>query len=80
MFRLLNLSVDKKKAKIKRIFEEKKERMLTKLTLKQKNAQRRDIMKELRKEQDAYEALNHGNFEKIYPLPIKEAAESNSAA
>jgi hypothetical protein len=50
MFKLLNMSIDKKKAKIKRIFEEKKERMLTKLTLKQKNAQRRDIMKELRKE------------------------------
>lgn len=40
-FRLLNLSVEKKKAKVKRLFEEKKDRMLTKLTLKQKNQQRR---------------------------------------
>ena len=29
-FRLLGLSVEKKKAKIKRLYEEKKERMLTK--------------------------------------------------
>lgn len=36
-FRLLGLSVDKKRQRIKRVFEEKKERMMTKLTLKQKN-------------------------------------------
>ena len=36
-FKLLNLTVDKKKAKVKRLYEEKKDRMLTKLTLKQKN-------------------------------------------
>ena len=34
MFRLLGLSVDKKKAKLKRLYEEKKDRMLTKLTMK----------------------------------------------
>ena len=33
-FKLLGLSIDKKKAKLKRLYEEKKERMLTKLTLK----------------------------------------------
>jgi len=77
MFKLLGLSIDKKKAKLRRLFDEKKERMLTKLTLKQKNAQRREAMKEFRREQDIFEAANHGNFDKIYPLPIKEAAESN---
>ena len=33
-FTLLGLSVKKKKAKLKRLFEEKKDRMMTKLTLK----------------------------------------------
>ena len=75
---MLGLSVEKKKAKIKRLYEEKKERMLTKLTLKQKNQQRREAIKEFKKEQEAFEANNHGNFEKIFPLPVKEAAESNS--
>ena len=32
---------------------------------------------EFKKEQDAFEIANHGNFEKIYPLPTKNAAESN---
>ena len=40
-FRLLGLSVEKKKAKVKRLYDEKKDRMLTKLTLKQKNVQRK---------------------------------------
>ena len=35
-FKLLDLSVDKKKAKIQQIYEEKKARMMTKLTMKQK--------------------------------------------
>lgn len=79
-FKLLGLSVEKKKAKLKRLYEEKKDRMMTKLTLKQKNAQRRQAMNEFKKEQDAFEAANHGNFEKIYPLPTKDASESNSQA
>lgn len=33
-FRLLGLSVEKKKQKLRRLYEEKKDRMLTKLTLK----------------------------------------------
>ena len=54
--------------------------MLTKLTLKQKNQQRRIAMNEYRKEQDIFEAANHGRFEKIFPLPVKEAGESNQQA
>jgi hypothetical protein len=50
MFRLLGMSVDKKKAKMRRLYDEKKERMLTKLTLKQKNAHRREAMKEFKRE------------------------------
>ena len=76
-FRLLGLSVEKKKAKIKRLYEEKKERMLTKQTLKQKNLTRKYAMQEFKREQDIYEQSNHGNFEKLYPLPIREAGESN---
>ena len=37
-------------------------------------------MNEFKKEQDAFEIANHGNFEKIYPLPTKDAAESNQQA
>ena len=49
-FKLLGLSIDKKKAKLKRLYEEKKERMLTKLTLKQKNVYRRATINEFKKE------------------------------
>lgn len=74
------MSVEKKKAKVKRLYEEKKDRMMTRLTLKQKNIQRRQAIAEYKKEQDVFEAANHGRFQKIYPLPIKDAAESNSQA
>ena len=80
MFRLLGLSVEKKKAKLKRLYEEKKDRMLTKLTMKQKNMQRRQAINEFKKEQEAFEAENAGRFEKIYPLPVKQAAEINQKA
>ena len=77
-FRLLGLTVEKKKAKVKRLYEEKKDRMMTKLTLKQKNIQRRQAIAEFKKEQDVFEAANHGRFEKIYPLPVKDAGDSNA--
>lgn len=38
---------------------------------------RRQAINEFRKEQDIFEAENHGRFEKIYPLPIKQASDSN---
>ena len=41
MFKLLGVTVEKKKMKMKRLYEEKKEREVTRLTLKQKNIQRR---------------------------------------
>ena len=77
MFTLLGLSLEKKKQKLLRLYEEKKDRMLTKLTLKQKNIQRRNAMQEFRKEQDIFEAQNSGKFEKIYPLPVLQASEIN---
>lgn len=61
-FRLLGLSVEKKQAKLMRLYEEKKDRMMMKLTLKQKNIQRRQAIAEFRREQDAFEAANHGRF------------------
>ena len=76
-FRLLGLTVEKKKMKLKRLYEEKKDRMLTKLTLKQKNLMRRQAINEFKKEQEAFESVNHGAFERIYPLPVREAHESN---
>ena len=69
-FRLLGLSVEKKRAKLRRLYEEKKERMMTKLSLKQKHQQRSQAVKEFKKEQDIFEAANKGRFEKIYPLPV----------
>ena len=74
------MSIEKKKAKVRRLYEEKKDRMMTRLTLKQKNAQRRQAIDNFKKEQDVFEAANHGRFQKIFPLPIKEAADSNSQA
>ena len=69
-FRLLDLSVDKKRAKLRRLYEERKERMMTKLSLKQKHQQRSQAIKEFKKEQDIFEAANKGRFERIYPLPV----------
>ena len=37
-------------------------------------------MSEFQKEQTIFEAANNGRFEKIYPLPVKEAAESGTWA
>ena len=73
-FTLLGLSVDKKKAKLKRLHEERKDRMMTKLTLKQKNQLRRQYTEVFRKEQDAFEMQNMGRFERVFPLSVKEAA------
>ena len=36
-------------------------------------------MNEYRKEQDIFEAENLGRFDKIYPLPVREAADTNGA-
>lgn len=38
---------------------------------------RRQAINEFKKEQEAFEATNHGRFERIYPLPVREANESN---
>ena len=38
---------------------------------------RRQAINEFKKEQEAFEAVNHGRFERIYPLPVREANESN---
>ena len=34
-------------------------------------------MNEYQKEQAIFEAANHGRFEKIFPLPLREAADAN---
>lgn len=77
MFRLLGLTVEKKKMKMKRLYEEKKEREVVRLTLKQKNMLKRRQVEEFKKDQEVFENENNGRFEKIYPLPVKEAAEGN---
>lgn len=41
-FRLLNMSIDRKKAKLNALYEEKKQRMMTKLSLKQKHEIKKD--------------------------------------
>ena len=54
-FRLLGLTVDKKKEKLKQLFVDKKFRMETKMTLKQKALMRKHHMNEFRKEQEEFE-------------------------
>ena len=41
-FKLLNMSIDRKKGKLNALYEEKKQRMMTKLSLKQKHQIKKD--------------------------------------
>lgn len=78
-FKFLNLSIERKRSKVLGQYEEKKNRMMTKLTLKQKNIIKRQWQDQFKKDQEIFEEENMGNFEKLFPLPVKKAAASNSA-
>ena len=54
------------------MFEDRKNRMTQKLTLKQKNQQRKLLQDQFKKESEEFERRNLGNFDKIYPLPMEE--------
>ena len=49
--------------------------MTQKLTLKQKNAQRKILHDIFKKESDEFERRNLGNFDRIYPLALEDAKE-----
>ena len=55
------------------MFEDRKNRMTQKLTLKQKNQQRKQLQDQWKKESEEFEKRNLGNFDKIYPLALEEA-------
>ena len=71
-FQLLGLSVERKRAKVLKMFEDRKNRMTQKLTLKQKNQQRKLLQDAFKKESEEFEKKNLGNFDRIYPLAIEE--------
>ena len=71
-FQLLGLSVERKRAKVLKMFEDRKNRMTQKLTLKQKNQQRKLLQDAFKKESEEFEKKNLGNFDRIYPIAIEE--------
>ena len=74
-FRLLDLSVAKKRQKLTQIYEDKKARMMTKLTMKQKIEIKKLQMESFAKGQDEFEKAHLGKYERIFPLPVRQAAE-----
>jgi len=77
IFTLLNMSVDRKKAKLNALYEEKKRRMLEKMSLKQRQQNKKDMIAAFQLLQDDFEQMNLGRFERILPLPIKHAMLEN---
>ena len=71
-FQLLGLSVERKRAKVLKMYEDRKNRMTQKLTLKQKNQQRKLLQDAWKKESEEFEKKNLGNFDRIYPLAMEE--------
>ena len=71
-FQLLGLSVERKRAKVLKMYEDRKNRMTQKLTLKQKNQQRKLLQDAFKKESEEFEKKNLGNFDRIYPLAMEE--------
>ena len=71
-FQLLGLSVERKRAKVLKMFEDRKNRMTQKLTLKQKHQQKKILQDAFRKESEEFEKKNLGNFDKIYPLALED--------
>ena len=71
-FQLLGLSVERKRAKVLKMFEDRKNRMTQKLTLKQKHQQKKILQEAFKKESEEFEKKNLGNFDKIYPLALED--------
>ena len=57
-FRLLGLSVEKKRAKVAKMFEDRQNRMISKVPAKQRTQQRKQHLEQLRREQDEHERQN----------------------
>lgn len=66
---LLNLSVPRKQAYIKKHTEEFQKRMLTGKQLKYTPEERQQLARTYQEERDDFEAENTGNFKLIYPTP-----------
>ena len=71
-FQLLGLSVERKRAKVLKMFEDRKNRMTQKLTLKQKHQQKKILQDAFKKESEEFEKKNLGNFDRIYPLALED--------
>lgn len=76
-FKLLNMSIDRKKAKLNALYEEKKQRMMTKLSLKQKHEIKKELMLKFQAQHEDFEQDHLGNYERILPLPIRQAMLQN---
>ena len=76
---MLGLSIAKKKAKVKQLYEEKKNRMLTKLTFKQKINAKKQHLDKFHEEQEEFEQQNMGRYERIFPLSVREAQLDNQS-
>jgi len=73
MFGLLGLSIDRKREKLQDRYEDKVNRMTTKLSLKEKNKLKQKMFEEQKIAQDKLELEQAGDFEKIFPLNVDGA-------
>ena len=82
MFGILGLSIDKKRAKLMAVYEDKLTRMTTKHTLKQKTEMKQKQFEDAMRVQDQLEHDNCGGFERIFPINVEEvlAKQQNSIA
>ena len=73
MFGMLGLSIERKREKLQDRYEDKVNRMTTKLSLKEKNKLKKQMIEEQKIAQDKFEQEQSGDFEKIFPLNIDGA-------
>ena len=73
MFGLLGLTIDRKREKLQDRYEDKVNRMTTKLSLKEKNKLKKQMVEEQKIAQDKMELEQSGDFDKIFPLNIDGA-------
>lgn len=76
MFAMLGLTLAKKKEKMMNAYQEKIDRMLNRVTLKQKAQVRSQRATEMLEAQNKLEQEKCGGFEKIFPLSLETISET----
>lgn len=73
MFGMLGLTIERKREKLQERYEDKVNRITSKLSLKEKTKLKKQMIEEQKLAQDKFEMEQSGGFEKIFPLNIEYA-------